>query len=61
MNNNGTDYEDISDADFAIAMGGPVPTVSDWGLIVMALFMLAGGTIACLRRRTRYFATESLA
>lgn len=61
MDNSGTDYEDISNSDFAIETGGPIPTVSEWGLIVMALLMLAGGTIACMRRRPSPFATDSLA
>ena len=37
---------------------GPVPTVSEWGVIVLALLLLAAGTIACRRRardqRVRY-------
>ena len=30
--------------------GGPVPTLSQWGVVVMALFMLTAGTIVLVRR-----------
>ncbi len=50
MDNSGQDYEDISSGNFTIE-AGTVPTVSEWGLIVLGLLMLTGGTIACIRRR----------
>lgn len=28
-----------------------IPTVSEWGLIVMALLVLGAGTVICARRR----------
>ncbi len=30
---------------------GPIPTVSDWGLVITSLLLLAGGTILIARRR----------
>ncbi len=33
----------------SVPTGGPIPTVSEWGLILMALLMLTAGTIL-LRR-----------
>ncbi|NOX57703.1 MAG: IPTL-CTERM sorting domain-containing protein [Planctomycetes bacterium] len=33
-------------------MSAPVPTVSEWGLIIMTLLLLTGGTIVLGRRRT---------
>jgi hypothetical protein len=29
----------------------PVPTLSEWGLLIMSLLLLAAGTIAVVRRR----------
>lgn len=52
MDNSGTDYEDISNADFTIETGDPsVPTVSACGLSVMTLLMLTAGTLVYRRRR----------
>ncbi len=31
--------------------GQPIPTVSEWGMIVMALLVLTTGTLVCMRRR----------
>ena len=31
--------------------GSPIPTVSEWGMLLMALLLLAAGTIAIIRRR----------
>jgi hypothetical protein len=45
--------EPVPPSDFAsCAVVAPVPTVSEWGLLVMALTMLTGGTIM-LRTRSR--------
>ncbi len=49
MDNSGTDYEDISNGDLTIETDVPIPTVSEWGMIVMALLMLTAGTIALFR------------
>ena len=29
----------------------PIPTISEWGFVAMALLLLTGGTVAILRRR----------
>ena len=42
-----------SDA-FAVKISGdsePIPTLSDWGLLILALLLLAAGTVAVVRRR----------
>lgn len=49
MDNSATDYEDISDADLTIETGPPIPTVSEWGIIVTMLLVLTAGTIALCR------------
>ncbi len=49
MDNNGMDYEDISTGNLTIGPG-PVPTVSDWGLLFMALLIATAGSVV-LRRR----------
>ena len=46
---------DESDATFTV--GGPVPAVSDWGLVVMVLLVCAAGTIVLRWRRPRMAAT----
>ena len=35
----------------SISVSPPVPTVSEWGLVAMALLMLAVGTVAMIRRQ----------
>jgi len=32
--------------------GAPIPAVSDWGLIVLAIVVLTAGTLVCLQRRS---------
>lgn len=49
MDNSGTDYEDQS-GDFTILVQN-VPTLSEWGMIILALLLLAAGTIAIIRRQ----------
>jgi hypothetical protein len=47
------DYADSSNGGGAtIRVVGSVPTVSEWGLVVMTLLMLTAGTLICIRRRT---------
>jgi len=49
MDNSGTDYEDES-GDFTITLV-TVPTLSEWGMIILALLLLAAGTVAVIRRQ----------
>jgi hypothetical protein len=49
MDNTGVDYEDQSD-DFTI-LTVTIPTLSEWGMIILALLLLAAGTIGIIRRR----------
>jgi len=49
MDNSGTDYEDQSD-DFTITVV-TVPTLSEWGMIILTLLLLAAGTAAIIRRQ----------
>ena len=30
----------------------PIPTLSEWGMIILALLLLAAGTVAVIRKRT---------
>lgn len=48
MDNSGTDYEDQSD-DFTI-VAASVPTLSEWGMLILGLLLLAAGTAATVRR-----------
>ena len=48
MDNSGTDYEDQS-GDFTI-LALVVPTLSEWGLVILGLLIIAAGTIAIIRR-----------
>ena len=43
----------LDDATHFVAMmgGGDIPTVSEWGLVVMTLLVLTAGTLVCARRR----------
>ena len=36
---------------FGCANAGPIPTVSEWGLLVMTLLILTAGTVVLMRRR----------
>jgi len=36
----------------------PVPTLSEWGMIILGLLLLATGTVAVIRRRKEAFANE---
>jgi hypothetical protein len=49
MDNSGTDYEDQSE-DFTV-MALTIPTLSEWGMIILGLSLLALGTIAIVRRK----------
>jgi len=49
MDNSGTDYEDQS-GDFTITVT-TVPTLSEWGMIILTLLLLAAGTIAVIKRQ----------
>lgn len=49
MDNSGTDYEDQS-GDFTI-LAQNIPTLSEWGMIILALLLLAAGTVAIIRRQ----------
>jgi len=35
-----------------------IPTLSEWGMIILGLLLLAAGTIAVIRRREEAFANE---
>ena len=43
---------------FGIGCGQLVPTLSEWGMIILGLMLLAAGTIAVIRRRKEVFANE---
>jgi hypothetical protein len=48
------DFDEVCDGPNAVLIEGcadPIPTVSQWGLIVLALLLLIAGTIVALRRR----------
>lgn len=49
MDNSGQDYEDVSDGDLTIQEVG-IPTVSEWGMVVMTLLVLATGTVLISRK-----------
>lgn len=49
MDNSGTDYEDQS-GDFTI-IAVTIPTLSEWGMIILTLMLLAAGTVAIIRRQ----------
>lgn len=49
MDNTGVDYEDQS-GDFTILVQN-IPTLSEWGMIILALLLLAAGTVAIIRRQ----------
>lgn len=50
---NSTDDPSITDYDslYVVVEDEPIPTLSEWGLIILALLLLAVGTIAVVRRR----------
>ncbi|MHC4567467.1 MAG: IPTL-CTERM sorting domain-containing protein [Planctomycetota bacterium] len=50
-NATGTDLSSIEMIQYDVEEG--IPTVSEWGLIVMALLLLTAGTIVIVRRRRR--------
>jgi hypothetical protein len=37
----------------------PVPTLSEWGMLIMALLLLAAGTTAIVRRKKAAFKTRA--
>ncbi len=37
----------------------PIPTLSEWGMVIMALLLLAIGTVAVIRRRKAPFSVRS--
>lgn len=41
---------------FTVTCGGQndIPTLSEWGMIVLALLLLVGGTVAVVRKKLRY-------
>ena len=46
-------YYDATNGDLKLAdsqAGIPIPTLSEWGIIILGLLLLAGGTIAIVRR-----------
>lgn len=49
MDNSGTDYEDQS-GDFTI-LAQTIPTLSEWGMTILALLLLAAGTVAIIKRQ----------
>jgi hypothetical protein len=55
-----TDLGYSTDLYFDIIVGGPppIPTLSEWGMIIMGLMLLALGTVAVIRRR-RAIASEA--
>jgi hypothetical protein len=48
-----TDLGHTTDLYFDITVGGPpqIPTLSEWGMIIMGLLLLAFGTVAVIRKR----------
>ena len=55
---NGQDLEDIVTVDGGLPMGialdvslGPIPTLSEWTLIVLAVLTVAAGALVLIRRR----------
>lgn len=50
MDNSGTDYEDQS-GDFTIQVQ-TIPTLSEWGMLILSLSLLAMGTVAVIRRKS---------
>lgn len=49
MDNSGTDYEDQS-GDFTILVP-TIPTLSEWGMLILGLSLLAMGTVAVIRKK----------
>ena len=41
----------VDDAVFAPECKGAIPTLSEWGLVILALLLLAGGKVYFNRRR----------
>jgi len=35
---------------FGVGCGEDIPTLSEWGMVILALLLLAAGTIAVIRR-----------
>jgi low density lipoprotein receptor-related protein 5/6 len=56
-NLDGSNVEDIivmevgNTCDIALALTGPIPTISEWGLMAMGLLVLAAGTTVLMRRQ----------
>jgi parallel beta-helix repeat protein len=43
---------------FGVDCGEEIPTLSEWGMLIMGLLLLALGTVAVIRRRKEAFANE---
>lgn len=50
QDNSSADYEDVSDADFMIQVA-TIPTLPQWGMIVMTLLLVGAGAVVLSRRR----------
>ncbi|RKX18198.1 MAG: hypothetical protein DRP26_05625 [Candidatus Zixiibacteriota bacterium] len=42
-----------------IGCGQPIPALSEWGLIILALLLLAIGTISIIRSRSKILSEEN--
>ncbi len=36
---------------YGVGCGWPIPTISEWGVVIMGLLLLAVGTVAVIRKR----------
>ena len=51
FNDSGAQWNNDGDVVVTVLTGTPIPTVSEWGLIVMSLLVLTAGTLVYARRR----------
>ncbi len=57
----GTGYEGVDIGAFGVGCGVDIPTLSEWGMLIMALLLLAVGTVAVVRRRKVKKAARNIA